>query len=365
MINIIVGHKYGGILEVYKTLTHFIKDKLLINSVTFNYNGYNNILPGVNNINLNIRTPIGFWSGIKLFFKIVFFNNGGYKNIFIVNNLSTSIILYLASQLTDIQYIVHVHEPYMEPLKPFILKKPYSFFLNKTLIRASEVICISKSVKKSIPSKLIRDRAKVVYNPINISSILKLSFKQSNNIFDNNYFNFVSVGRLTVAKGYAYLFDAVKLLQSTCKVPFRVYLIGDGEEYESLKSKAYALSINELVYFVGYKDNPFPYINQCDCYLSTSLWEGLGLSILYAMVLRKTILASQTGGALELLNSSNKFFKTGDSVDLSKAMKDILLNPKGNSEVIRENHVKAQSFDVNEISKEFLYLFKQLKCYKS
>jgi len=361
-INIIVGHKSGGILDIYKTLSPYLKDKFIINSVTFNYKGVNDILPEINNINFNVNTPINLWSGLKLFFKIVFFNYGGYHNLFIINNPSTSIIFYLASLLKELQYIVHVHEPFQLSKNIFIIGKLYSHLLNKTITGATQVICISESVKSSIPSKLIRENVNVIYNPINTKKILKLSASQSNNLFDNKYFNFVSVGRLSEAKGYSVLLNAIKLLKTNCKVPFRVYVIGDGEELKSLVTKANALSINELIYFVGYKENPFPYINQCDCYLSTSLWEGLGLTILYAMVLERQILASQTGGAVELLSSSNNFFKTGDPVDLSNAMKNILCNPKVNSKIIRENYEKTIDFEVDKISKKFINIFEQCEC---
>ena len=158
---------------------------------------------------------------------------------------------------------------------------------------ADKVVSISDKCVKVLQDNYPDMRNKFVFLPnLTSSVVLKNTAKAAiDEKFLKDIFNIVSVGRLTEAKGFDMAIDALKILKDH-KVPVHWWIIGDGELRKCLEKQAKDNSVEEYLTFLGFKANPYPYMNKADLIVQTSRWEGKSVVLDEAKILGKPILAT-------------------------------------------------------------------------
>lgn len=131
-----------------------------------------------------------------------------------------------------------------------------------------------------------------------------------------------ALGRLSPQKGF------MSLIEAAAKTKNKNYLIeigGVGEMAGELRKRIKDLELINRVRLIG-PVNTKNFLSQVDIFVLPSLWEGLGLVILEAAASAKPIIASATGGILEILNEDNAWlFPAGDDDTLAQKI-DFLIN---------------------------------------
>lgn len=84
----------------------------------------------------------------------------------------------------------------------------------------------------------------------------------------------------------------------------KLFLIGDGGEKESLKSKINKYNINSSIHITGFTNNVPQYLNQIDYYVNSSYTEAMPVSVLEALSLGKPVIASNVGGLKEIVTDN-------------------------------------------------------------
>lgn len=172
------------------------------------------------------------------------------------------------------------------------------------------VICVSEYIKETIiktignPGNLL-----VRYNPIDEKLICKMAAKKVTDIPEkSDVIRFVSVGRLHYQKGYDMLLTACKKLKDE-GYHFEVYIIGWGEtdeEFNQLEEQRKQLGLS-MVRFMGYRENPYPYLKSADWFISSSRYEGYSLVSQEATILDVPIIATNCSGVSELLGEDGRY----------------------------------------------------------
>ncbi|AFZ32438.1 glycosyl transferase group 1 [Gloeocapsa sp. PCC 7428] len=103
-----------------------------------------------------------------------------------------------------------------------------------------------------------------------------------------------SVGRLDAMKGYDVLLQAIALVDKV-----RLVIIGEGGERTALEKLAIDLQIGDRVKFIGWLDNPRPYLSKFDIYVQPSRSEGFPLAIVEAMLASLPVVATRVGSVAE------------------------------------------------------------------
>lgn len=165
----------------------------------------------------------------------------------------------------------------------------------------------------------------VCANVINVDEIKAKSLEPIDDIVKTK-FTICSVGRLEKVKGYDMVIDAAKILRNR-HVNVDFWIVGTGSEEEFLKERMHHTHCEDMVHFLGYKLNPYPYMRIADVYLSSSYAEGLPLVFCEAQCLGKPIIATRTIGALELLknNVSNRLIEFSASA-IANQIEDCVIN---------------------------------------
>ncbi|MGR9048637.1 glycosyltransferase family 4 protein [Halobacillus faecis] len=134
------------------------------------------------------------------------------------------------------------------------------------------------------------------YNTVDINYFYKNQKKQVLNLEKNrNVVNFLFVGQLITRKGLNETFKAL------CKLSmddWKLSIIGDGEEKDSLVTLARTLGIEKNIEFLGYKQQHevVYYLSIADCLIFPSLREVWGLVVNEALVTRTFVLSSEYAG---------------------------------------------------------------------
>jgi glycosyltransferase involved in cell wall biosynthesis len=100
----------------------------------------------------------------------------------------------------------------------------------------------------------------------------------------------LAVGRLCHQKGFDVLLRALALVRR--QHPWRLAIIGDGEEREPLKALAENLKVAEGLIWLGSRANPFPYYRWADIVISSSRYEGSPNVLLEAMAVGKATIST-------------------------------------------------------------------------
>ena len=112
----------------------------------------------------------------------------------------------------------------------------------------------------------------------------------------------LSVGRLSYEKGHADLVRAAAALKAASGAPrFRVVVVGDGPERESLAGLAARLGIREQITFAGFQRDTRPYYALATMVAVPSHSEGSPNVVLEAMAAGLPIVANRVGGVPEIL----------------------------------------------------------------
>lgn len=104
---------------------------------------------------------------------------------------------------------------------------------------------------------------------------------------------------------------APKILEANTNAHF--VIVGSGPELEQLKHQANKLGIQKQVTFAGFRNDIENFYPAFDCYVITSLEEGLCSSILEAQYCGVPVVATKAGGIPEIIGDS----ETGILVDIN------------------------------------------------
>tara|TARA_S200000501_G_C20865088_1_gene761524 strand:+ start:1387 stop:2487 length:1101 start_codon:yes stop_codon:yes gene_type:complete len=229
------------------------------------------------------------------------------------------------------QFKLIIRETNITPFINLSLKKIIKFkvlnFLKKILYNCADYILAinSQSKKELIKLGIQRRKIKILNNPsIKNDFHKKIREKIVNkNIIKNRYALYV--GRLIAHKNVNFLIKVFYEVQK--KIDLNLILIGQGNEIYTLKTLVKKLGIKKKVFFLGYKQNPLPYMRKADIHLSFSEYEGQPNSVIQSLGCgTKTFIKSYPGLNKNIKNSKN--IKIFDKLDKSLISNFVIKNLK-------------------------------------
>ncbi len=137
----------------------------------------------------------------------------------------------------------------------------------------------------------------------------------------------LAVGRLSCEKNHASLLRAAAVLAMDLP-KFRIVIVGDGPERDSLLRLARRLRIQEKVTMAGFRGEVAPFYAMAKIFVQPSLSEGSPNSILEAMSAGLPIVATGVGGVPEILGDgvTGVIVPPADASALAVALKRLLSN---------------------------------------
>jgi glycosyltransferase involved in cell wall biosynthesis len=108
---------------------------------------------------------------------------------------------------------------------------------------------------------------------------------------------------LTDHKGHRFLLDALPAVLAE-HPEVRLFLAGDGELAETLRAQAGRLGIAHAVRFLGFRDDVPDLIHAADLFVFPSHMEGMGSTLVDAMLAGLPIVTTTAGGIPDVTGAS-------------------------------------------------------------
>lgn len=195
-----------------------------------------------------------------------------------------------------------------------ILNRIFKKCYRTTYKNLNKLVCISHAIKddliKNCGYKFISN-LEIIYNPHDLKEIERLSKEEiesdrEKEIFENDVILFL--GRLSTQKAPWHLVKSFYLIKQT-NPKAKLVFIGDGDErvLTHLEQLIEDLKIEEEVFFLGRKSNPYKYLKNATILALSSHYEGTPNVIAEAICLSTPIVTSNcTKGIGEMMSIENK-----------------------------------------------------------
>lgn len=177
--------------------------------------------------------------------------------------------------------------------------------------------------------------------------------------FKNNRPWVGSVGRLVREKNYE------TFVQAAATIPnINFFIIGDGPEYNKLKSQSEKLKINDRFFFVPPTGNDAVYLKAFDIFVMSSIKEGLPYILLEAMAAELPIVVTEAGGIPEIIKSheNGMMIAQKNPHQLAQAIQGLIANPQIASELKKTaHHAVREFFNLQKMMKKTEVVYKSLR----
>lgn len=172
----------------------------------------------------------------------------------------------------------------------------------------------------------------------------------------------ISVARLSAEKDFPTLLRAVRL--TVDRVPdFRLKMVGDGPERAKLEALCQDLNLSPQVEFLGDCRNVPELLSSGAFFVSSSLTEGISLTLLEAMAVGLPVIATAVGGNPEIVvqNETGLLVPAGHPQALADAMIEMCQQPSRWRELGLAGRARvAKEFDVRRMVADYQQLYSRL-----
>lgn len=189
----------------------------------------------------------------------------------------------------------------------------------------------------------------------NIKKYHKKNKKIRNDVFSN--LSIISICRFVDQKNIKEFIQIAGKLKK-----YNFILIGNGPKWNDIKN--YITNKNlKNIYLMGTKKNVFSFLRKSDIYLSTSLYEGLPISIIEAMSIGLPIIASDVTGNCDAVihGKSGYLYKLGE-VDMAvNYLKKLLNNDELRMKLGKNSHnIQRNIFSLEKMINQYLDLYEKV-----
>ncbi len=226
--------------------------------------------------------------------------------------------------------------------------------------RADAVVCLSDSMVEDlvVNFRLPREKLVRIYNPVDIERV-----RQLGGIGENPYAGagpyLVAAGRLCRQKGFDVLLETMPMVLESLPGA-QLAILGEGPLQSELTEQAQRLGLNDKVRFLGFQQNPWPWLKHADLFVLPSRYEGLSNVLLEALALGTPVVASDCpGGIREVQDCAGGIavVPVGDPRALASAIIAVCRRQKFPASHVTSNHSILSRFDLKQVVGEYSKLF--------
>lgn len=187
-------------------------------------------------------------------------------------------------------------------LRNFWISENRKLKIIEQMKRFDKRVFVSEFSKNGIENywKIQLGQTEIINNILAVDEIMeKANLKPER---DFGKINFLAIGRLQQNKGFKDLIKAhSKLIQDGFNI--RTLILGKGYQYAELKELIDSEKVSDSIILGGYQSNPYPYLENADCFVLSSYSEGYSLVVAEALLLNTPVIATKVGAVEEMVES--------------------------------------------------------------
>jgi len=228
------------------------------------------------------------------------------------HNATAAIVAALPARLAGVKTVIATRHGLVKP--PYLLRRELKFALASRWCDWIVGVCEGTRTNLLAAPFAARDRIIHIYNGASPADIRAVPRQK-------NGFTLLYVGRLAPLKDLATLLHAVALTRSH-HPDVQLWIVGDGPLESSLRKLSAELGLNEFVTFFGEQTEVSPFMLGADLFVSSSVTEGLPVSLLEAMSVGLPALVTDVGGMGEIarLSGAVSLVSSSDAEGMAEAL---------------------------------------------
>jgi glycosyltransferase involved in cell wall biosynthesis len=208
------------------------------------------------------------------------------------------------------------------------LRAPIYRLAERLAVKGNDkVLCVSEQIANHLRASIPGDAQKVEVTYLGISEPKTVTRDRSKVRADMGISDrdrvVVTVARLAPQKALHILFAALAQIPDA-----RLIVLGDGPQRAELQTLATRL-LGERVVFLGFRDDVTDIVAASDVFALSSIWEGVPISAMEAILVGTVVVSTDVGGMRELVTDrvSGRLVPRDDSDQLAGAIQELLDDP--------------------------------------
>lgn len=230
-------------------------------------------------------------------------------------------------------------------IKKILLKNAYKNF--------DKIITQSKDMTDDLLKNISISKSKIeeINNPIDIKRIEELSKQNIKIELKKEDKNLLCVGRLAKQKGFDIIINIISSVESK---NIKLYILGEGTERKKLENLIKEKKVENRVFLLGRKENPYIYMKNADLFILSSKYEGFPNVLIEANACKLYAICNNCPGGVneiikENINGSIIDFNEKDAV-LEK-IDNVLYHQKIDKEKIRD--IVKKRYSIEKITRKY------------
>lgn len=264
---------------------------------------------------------------------------------------------YILSRLFTIKNILSLHggdiyDPtkHSSPHRHLLLRMIIRFLLN----HADEVVAQSSNTKVNTLT-YYAPKQDIQIIPLAYESFIFTPVRRTDLGLRADKKYIIGAGRLVKRKGFDSFIRTLALLDDVVEG----ILVGEGPERQVLEKLASELGVRERLHFVGQvsEERKFQYLSTADVYVLSSVHEGFGIVLQEAMQVGLPIVATNTGGQIDLVEDGvNGALVFHDVEKMKDAVLDVLYHEERAKKYGEENKKRITQYAIAEVANKYITL---------
>lgn len=155
------------------------------------------------------------------------------------------------------------------------------------------IVSISNSCVQILREEFpdLKNKIYCIPNLTSSEAVKRLAGKNIPDEYIKGSYNLLSVGRLDEQKGFDMAITAASIIKKS-GVKFKWFVIGDGYLEKTLKRQIKQEEVEDCFELIGVRENPYPYIKNCDIFIQPSRFEGKSVVMDEAKILAVPIVVT-------------------------------------------------------------------------
>jgi len=281
-------------------------------------------------------------------------------------------VQYTAPLLTRTPVVVTVHDvSFIEHAEYFTAagRSQLRLTVGRTVRRAARILTVSEFSREAIlrAYDVPPEKVRVVPNAANPEFRVIGRERAQKAVRDRLGFDapFVfSVGDLQPRKNQIGLISAFSKLLTECP-QLKHHLVLTGKETwftPKVREAARSCGFASRIHFTGFVSDGdlLELYNACDCFVFPSFYEGFGLPILEAMACGRAVACSNTSSMPEVADGAGLLFDPHQTAEITRALKDILLDSELRGRMERLGLQRAATFTWKKSARATLEVYREV-----
>ncbi len=197
-------------------------------------------------------------------------------------------------RLEEEEKIAWIHNDISKVFGNGFISKIKRYFDKRIYQRFNKIVFVSKENQDDF-NKVYGNKFDeiIIRNYLDYNKVIEKSEEKIELQYDKNDINLLTVCRLEEQKAIDRFVKIHAKLEKE-GIHCKVYVVGDGSQRYNIQRLIDKLDETESFYLLGAKENPYPYIKNCDYFCLLSYYEGYGMVLDEAKILNKPIIITDT-----------------------------------------------------------------------